>query len=126
MPYVYLLRSEKHPAHTYVGLTQDVEKRRRWKSHDSATRKITVKKSSSRWADQPSPKGYGLARRPVPVLQVELPEPWSIIAAADIAAATGAKCAGNPGVPAEAPEGSEVWSSFLLNIRTWFEQQASS
>ena len=52
-------------------------------SHDSATPEIAVKKSSSRWAD-----------RPVPVLQVEFPEPWSIVAAADIADATGAKCAG--------------------------------
>ena len=63
--------SEIHP-------TSDAE------SHDSASREITVKKSSSRWAD-----------RPVPVLQVEFPEPWSIIAAARPVAATGAKCAGN-------------------------------
>ena len=54
-------------------------------SHDSATAKTSVKRSSSRWAD-----------RPVPVLQVEFPEPWSIIAAARSAVATGAKCAGNP------------------------------
>ncbi len=52
--------------------------------HDSATAEVTVKTSSSRWAD-----------RPVPVLQVEFPEPWSIIAAARPAVATGAKCAGN-------------------------------
>jgi hypothetical protein len=52
-------------------------------SHDSATAKTSVKRSSSRWAD-----------RPVPVLQVEFPEPWSIIAAARPAVATGAKCAG--------------------------------
>ena len=70
------------------------------------------KRSSSRWADQPSPKGYGLARRPVPVLAVEFPEPWSIIAAADIAAATGAKYAGNL-----------KWSRLLTDIRTWFETQ---
>ena len=38
-------------------------------SHDSASREITVKKSSSRWAD-----------RPVPVLQVEFPDPWRILA----------------------------------------------
>jgi len=48
-------------------------------SHDSASRKISVsaelrrdksvKKSSSRWAD-----------RPVPVLQVEFPNPWRILA----------------------------------------------
>ena len=53
-------------------------------SHDSATPDIAVKRSSSRWAD-----------RPVPVLAVEFPEPWSIVAAAHIATATGAKCAGN-------------------------------
>ncbi|MFO7870111.1 MAG: hypothetical protein R6V03_01605 [Kiritimatiellia bacterium] len=51
-------------------------------SHDSATAKTSVKRSSSRWAD-----------RPVPVLQVEFPEPWSIIAAARPAVATGANCA---------------------------------
>jgi hypothetical protein len=38
-------------------------------SHDSASREITVKRSSSRWAD-----------RPVPVLQVEFPNPWRILA----------------------------------------------
>jgi len=70
-------------------------------SHDSATPEIAVKKSSSRWAD-----------RPVPVLQVEFPEPWSIIAAARPAAATGAKCAGKM-----------KWSRLLTNIRTWFEKQ---
>jgi hypothetical protein len=68
-------------------------------SHDSATPEIAVKKSSSRWAD-----------RPVPVLQVEFPEPWSIIAAARPVAATGAKCAGRM-----------KWSRLLLEIRTWFE-----
>jgi len=68
-------------------------------SHDSATQEIAVRRSSSRWAD-----------RPVPVLQVEFPEPWSIVAAADIADATGAKCAGNL-----------KWSRLLLDIRTWFE-----
>lgn len=68
-------------------------------SHDSATREMPLKKSSSRWAG-----------RPVPVLQVEFPEPWSIIAAADIAAATGAKCAGRM-----------KWSRLLTDIRTWFE-----
>jgi DNA invertase Pin-like site-specific DNA recombinase len=79
--------SEDHP-------TSDAE------SHDSASREITVKRSSSRWAD-----------RPVPVLQVEYPEPWSIVAAADIADATGAKCAGKM-----------KWSRLLLDIRTWFEE----
>ena len=49
-------RFENHP-------TSDAE------SHDSASREITVKKSSSRWAD-----------RPVPVLQVEFPDPWRILA----------------------------------------------
>jgi hypothetical protein len=63
-------RFENHP-------TSDAE------SHDSASREIEVKRSSSRWAD-----------RPVPVLAVEFPEPWSIVAAAHIATATGAKCAG--------------------------------
>ncbi len=53
-------------------------------SHDSATPEIAVKRSSSRWAD-----------RPVPVLRVVFPEPWSIIAAARPVAATGAKCPGN-------------------------------
>ncbi|NCC52421.1 MAG: hypothetical protein EOM20_14550 [Spartobacteria bacterium] len=54
-------------------------------SHDSATRNMSVKKSSSRWAD-----------RPIPILEVEFPEPWSIIAAANLADATGAFRAGNP------------------------------
>ena len=53
-------------------------------SHDSATQRIVVKKSSSRWAD-----------RPVPVLQVEFPEPWSIIAEANPADASGDEIAGN-------------------------------
>jgi len=70
-------------------------------SHDSATPEIAVKRSSSRWAD-----------RPVPVLAVEFPEPWSIVAAAHIATATGAKCAGNL-----------KWSRLLTDIRTWFEKQ---
>ena len=78
--------SEDHP-------TSDAE------SHDSASREITVKRSSSRWAD-----------RPVPVLQVEFPEPWSIVAAARPAVATGAKCARKM-----------KWSRLLLDIRTWFE-----
>ena len=47
-------RFENHPS-------RDAE------SHDSASREITVKKSSSRWAD-----------RPAPVLQVEFPNPWRI------------------------------------------------
>lgn len=68
-------------------------------SHDSATPEIAVKRSSSRWAD-----------RPVPVIQVEFPEPWSIIAAAKRAAATGDEIAGNL-----------KWSRLLLDIRTWFE-----
>ncbi|MCP5426401.1 MAG: hypothetical protein H6970_15250 [Gammaproteobacteria bacterium] len=63
--------SEDHP-------TSDAE------SHDSASRKIKVKKSSSRWAD-----------RPIPVLQVEFPEPWSIIAHAASADAEGGEIAGN-------------------------------
>ena len=70
-------------------------------SHDSATREMSVKRSSSRWAD-----------RPVPVLEVEFPEPWSIIAAARPGGATGAKCAGNL-----------KWSGLLTDIRTWFETQ---
>ena len=54
------------------------------KSHDSTTPEIAVKKSSSRWAD-----------RPVPVLQVEFPEPWSIIAHAASADADGGEIAGD-------------------------------
>jgi len=69
-------------------------------SHDSASREIRVKKSSSRWAD-----------RPVPVLQVEFPEPWSIIAAARPVAATGAKCAGNM-----------KWSRLASLMRTYFQE----
>ena len=42
------------------------------------------RRSSSRWAE-----------RPVPVLRVVFPEPWSIIAAANVAAATGAEIAEN-------------------------------
>ena len=41
MHYVYLLRSEKQPAQTYVGLTQDVEKRLR--SHNEGANKHTAK-----------------------------------------------------------------------------------
>ena len=67
---------------------------------DSAPPEKSVKKSSSRWAD-----------RPVPVLEVAFPEPWSIIAAEHVAAATGAKCAGNL-----------KWSSLLKDIRTYFEK----
>ena len=68
-------------------------------SHDSATAKTSVKRSSSRWAD-----------RPVPVLQVEFPEPWSIIAHAASADAESGEIAGNL-----------KWSRLLLDIRTWFE-----
>ena len=70
-------------------------------SHDSATQEIQVKRSSSRWAD-----------RPVPVLQVEFPEPWSIIAAANPADASGDEIAGNL-----------KWSRLNLLIRTWFQDQ---
>ena len=42
------------------------------------------RRSSSRWAE-----------RPVPVLRVVFPEPWSIIAAANLAAAPGDEIAGN-------------------------------
>jgi hypothetical protein len=59
------------------------------------------RRSSSRWA-----------QRPVPVLRVEFPEPWSIIAAANVAAAPGAEIAGNL-----------KWSRLLFDIRTWFEKQ---
>jgi len=73
-------------------------------SEDDPTSDIALKRSSSRWAD-----------RPVPVVQVEFPEPWSIIAAARPVAATGADCAGNP-----------EWSRLLLDIRTYFERQSPS
>jgi hypothetical protein len=63
-------------------------------SHDSASREITVKKSSSRWAD-----------RPVPVLQVEFPNPWRILA--------------------DSPKNPK-WSRLLQDIRTWFEGHAGS
>jgi len=53
-------------------------------SQDSATQEIAVRRSSSRWAD-----------RPVPVLQVEFPEPWSIIATANAADIPGDEIAGN-------------------------------
>jgi hypothetical protein len=59
------------------------------------------RRSSSPWAE-----------RPVPVLRVVFPEPWSIIAAANLAAAPGAECAGNL-----------KWSRLLTDIRTWFEKQ---
>ena len=68
-------------------------------SHDSASREITVKKSSSRWAD-----------RPVPVLQVEFPEPWSIIARAASADAETGESSKNP-----------KWSSLNRQTRSWFE-----
>ncbi len=45
----------------------------------------SVKRSSSRWAD-----------RPVPVLQVEFPEPWSIIARAASADAETGNFSKNP------------------------------
>ena len=59
------------------------------------------RRSSSRWAE-----------RPVPVLRVVFPEPWSIIAAANLAAAPGDEIAGNL-----------KWSRLLTDIRTWFEKQ---
>jgi len=59
------------------------------------------RRSSSRWAE-----------RPVPVLRVVFPEPWSIIAAANLADATGAESAG-----------ILKWSRLLTDIRTWFEKQ---
>ena len=73
-------------------------------SHDSATPEIAVKRSSSRWAD-----------RPVPVLQVEFPEPWSIVAHAASADAESGEIAGNL-----------KWSRLLQDIRTWFEGHAGS
>jgi len=69
-------------------------------SHDSATCEMSVKKSSSRWAD-----------RPVPVLQVEFPEPWSIIARAGSAHAETGEISKNL-----------KWSSLLHETRTWFER----
>jgi len=68
-------------------------------SHDSATQEIAVRRSSSRWAD-----------RPVPVLQVEFPEPWSIIAAANATDAPGDEIAGNL-----------KWWSLNRDTRSWFE-----
>jgi len=68
-------------------------------SPDSATAKTSVKRSSSRWAD-----------RPVPVLQVEFPEPWSIVAHAASANAEGGEIAERM-----------KWSRLLTDIRTWFE-----
>ncbi len=52
---------------------------------DSSNPETSVKKSSSRWAD-----------RPVPVLQVEFPEPWSIIARAASAGAENGNSEKNP------------------------------
>jgi len=68
-------------------------------SHDSATREMSVKRSSSRWAD-----------RPVPVLQVQFPEPWAIIARAGSADAETGEISKNP-----------KWSGLLHETRTWFE-----
>jgi site-specific DNA recombinase len=73
-------------------------------SHDSASPEITGKKSSSRWAD-----------RPVPVLQVEFPEPWSIIARAASADAESADFGKNP-----------EWSRLASMIRTWFINQSAA
>ncbi len=53
--------------------------------YDLVSRKMIVKKLLLRWAD-----------RPIPILEVEFLEPWSIIAASNFADATGALCAGNP------------------------------
>ncbi|MBW1660050.1 MAG: hypothetical protein JRJ48_06100 [Deltaproteobacteria bacterium] len=69
-------------------------------SHDSATRKMSVKRSSSRWAD-----------RPIPVLQVEFPEPRAIIARAVSADAESGEISKNL-----------KWSSLLTEIRTFFEE----
>ncbi len=69
------------PEIAYLAVTSEDHPTSDAGSHDSAS---PGRKSSSRWAD-----------RAVPVLQVEFPEPWSIIAAAHVADATGAKCAGN-------------------------------
>ena len=49
--------------------------------------------------------------RPVPVLHVEFPEPWSIIAAARPAVAAVAKCAGKM-----------KWSSFLDAARKYYQR----
>jgi len=78
-------------------------------SHDSATAKTSVsaelrrdksvKRSSSRWAD-----------RPVPVLQVEFPEPWSIIA----------DTVSGDGQTREISENLK-WSSLNRRTRSWFE-----
>ena len=68
-------------------------------SHDSATAKTSVNRSSSRWAD-----------RPVPVLQVEFPEPWSLIADAASADAEGGEISENL-----------KWSSLNQLTRSWFE-----
>jgi len=68
-------------------------------SHDSATVEMSVKRSSSRWAE-----------RPVPVLQFEFPEPWAIIARAGSADAEFCEISKNP-----------KWSSLLTETRTWFE-----
>ena len=59
------------------------------------------RRSSSRWAE-----------RPVPVLRVVFPEPWSLIASTPFADAKGEK-----------PAVCLKWSSLLMDIRTWFEKQ---
>jgi len=69
-------------------------------SHDSVTVEMSVKRSSSRWAD-----------RPVPVLQVEFPEPWAIIARAGSADAESGEISKNL-----------KWSSLLTETRTFFEE----
>jgi len=68
---------------------------------DSSNPETSVKKSSSRWAD-----------RPVPVLQVEFPEPWSIIARAASAGAENGNSEKNP-----------KWSRLASVIRSWFINQ---
>jgi len=68
-------------------------------SHDSATQEIAVRRSSSRWAD-----------RPVPVLQVEFPEPWSLIA----------DTVSGDGQTREISENLK-WSSLNRRTRSWFE-----
>ena len=68
-------------------------------SNDSATQQIAVRRSSSRWAD-----------RPVPVLQVEFPEPWSIIA----------DTVSGDGQTREISENLK-WSSLNRQTRSWFE-----
>ena len=41
MHYVYLLRSDKHPEQTYIGLTEDLKKR--LQSHNEGANKHTAK-----------------------------------------------------------------------------------